>query len=963
VGAQRCARIDPNPHQIDAVMFALGRVREGGCILADEVGLGKTIEAGLVIAQLQAEGVRRVLLVAPKPLVGQWRNELHDLFAINAVEGHAGEGGFEGDGVFLVGREFVGTDAGSKALAQARPFELCVVDEAHEVFAAIYKRFDSSGAYDPSSKHAKTAGRLRDLLLRDQVPVLLLTATPIQNSLAELWGLVQFVDPTGTLLGDLATFRKMFCDGDDRELVAGLELELKQRMSVVVKRTLRRQAQEFMKRPFVARRTRLFEYEMSPAEQRLYNDVTEYLLQPRLCAFRGRQRRLLLIGFHRRMASSHRALAVSLDKVAARLRLMLDGGDDEGWGALDEFQADLEDHDEADTHDLVTEDAPPTTDAIAAELALIEGFAAQARELDLQHDSKAHALIQAARVALDRERKGEATGKLVIFTESLTTQEYIRDLLLDSRLVDIGGITLFRGTNDGPRAQQALDRWIDEVGCRGRSQPSRDVCVRLALVHEFRTRSRIFISTEAGAKGLNLQFCDTLVNYDLPWNPQRIEQRIGRCHRYGQERDVTVINFLARGNEAQRLTFEILSQKLELFGTVLDASDTVLHAAGATASESLAGALSADFETTLRRIYERARSVGEIEDEIRGLRQSMGDRKADFEAVYKRTAGLIETAFDEDVQRVFRGLETIVPCALDQFDADIEQIVVGYLRARGIAFEHTRIDGATQLDVPASTALPAALGEGLTLIIGEPPDRKHSEPVHLGHPLVQAAITDARLAVAEVTAVIIVVPEHATARVQALVGKKGRLAMLRVRYGGFEPVELIMPILVADGVLVDLDLAREVFELASFETCPAIGIGVADEDLDDAIDEAMFTLEQEVGVAEEHAFKIAMQRLERYIDDRVLVLERSRSASAERLAATRERYDTAVGAAKRTSIEKTLQRLEGEAQMAEAQMAKLRARDDETYQAWRTRAYGRRYEAPEWTVILDVEFVIDERGG
>ena len=93
--------------------------------------------------------------------------------------------------------------------------------------------------------------------------------------------------------------------------------------------------------------------------------------------------------------------------------------------------------------------------------------------------------------------------------------------------------------------------------------------MRLALVHEFRTRSKILVCTEAGAKGLNLQFCETVINYDLPWNPQRIEQRIGRCHRYSQKRDVTVVNFIARDNEAHRLTFEILSQKLDLFGKVL----------------------------------------------------------------------------------------------------------------------------------------------------------------------------------------------------------------------------------------------------------------------------------------------------------------------------------------------------------------------------------------------------------
>ncbi len=114
------------------------------------------------------------------------------------------------------------------------------------------------------------------------------------------------------------------------------------------------------------------------------------------------------------------------------------------------------------------------------------------------------------------------------------------------------------------------------------SRPSREVAVRLALVHEFRTRSKVLVCTEAGAKGLNLQFCETVINYDLPWNPQRIEQRIGRCHRYSQQRDVTVVNFIARDNEAQQLTFEILSQKLDLFGKVLDASDTCCTSRGRT---------------------------------------------------------------------------------------------------------------------------------------------------------------------------------------------------------------------------------------------------------------------------------------------------------------------------------------------------------------------------------------------
>src|SRR6476469_6046279 len=219
--SQRQARIDPNPHQIDAVIFALRRLREGGCILADEVGLGKTIEAGLVIAQLLAEGAKRILLITPKPLLGQWRQELFQLFSVDAIEARAEVGAFDGEGVFLIGREAAGSNKGRDILMLSDHFDLCVIDEAHEMFAGIHKRFDDLGRYDETSKDAQTAGRVRDVLQHHGAPVMLLTATPIQNNLAELWGLVQYVDPLGTLLGDLPTFREVFCGLDDRLLAEG----------------------------------------------------------------------------------------------------------------------------------------------------------------------------------------------------------------------------------------------------------------------------------------------------------------------------------------------------------------------------------------------------------------------------------------------------------------------------------------------------------------------------------------------------------------------------------------------------------------------------------------------------------------------------------------------------------------------------------------------------------------------
>ena len=324
-------------------MFALRRIPEGGCILADEVGLGKTIEAGLVVAQIMAEGAERVLIVVPKPLLGQWQVELYTLFGISALEAADARCEITAPGVFLVGREYAGSAAGSGRLAAAPPFDLCVIDEAHEMFAGIYKRFDRFGAYDESSDAAQTAHRVRKLI--GPAPVLLLTATPIQNSLTELWGLLHYVEPTGTLVGSLPTFKALFCAGQDgRRLVSEQVPELRRRLAEVVQRTLRHQAQEFLDKPFVGRRAELYEYSMSPEEKQLYDDVTNYLLSPSINAFQGRSRQLLLIGFHRIMASSTAALANSLGRVADRLRRMRQGSPDaERAGVIEPLTSDLDD--------------------------------------------------------------------------------------------------------------------------------------------------------------------------------------------------------------------------------------------------------------------------------------------------------------------------------------------------------------------------------------------------------------------------------------------------------------------------------------------------------------------------------------------------------------------------------------------------------------------------------------------
>jgi SNF2 family DNA or RNA helicase len=439
---QRQGRIDPNPHQIDAVVFALRRIPEGGCILADEVGLGKTIEAGLIIAQLMAEGMRRVLLVVPKSLLGQWQTELYALFGIEAREGRLDPETFTGTGVFLTHRELAGGPKGASVLKAVDPFDLVVVDEAHEVFSGIHKRYNKDGVYDQDSRHAQTAGRLWEVIKRGGSPVVLLTATPIQNSLAELWGLVQYVEPTGTLLGRLPTFREIFCETGDRTVLPEQARELRRRLQTVLQRTLRRQARDFLQVPFVERHARVFEYAMSPEEQALYTDVTKWLMREHLYAFRGKQRHLLLISFHRRMASSLAALAESLKRVAQRLRDRLaqrgHAVSDDGTQFLRQMAADLEEEEDlggsdGDDNSEVTLREPEaiseTDEGLRSELEVVVGFATRAVELG--HDSKARRLLEAVRFVQDRGSRGLGSGKTVIFTESLTTQHYLRNLLLE----------------------------------------------------------------------------------------------------------------------------------------------------------------------------------------------------------------------------------------------------------------------------------------------------------------------------------------------------------------------------------------------------------------------------------------------------------------------------------------------------------------------------------------------------
>src|SRR5262249_41979636 len=230
-------------------------------------------------------------------------------------------------------------------------------------------------------------------------------------------------------------------------------------------------------------------------------------------------------------------------------------------------------------------------------------------------NAKGRALLAALKQGFDKLQELGARRKAVVFTESRRTQEYLYELLQDDYP---GRVLTINGTNADERSAAIYRAWLQRHQDDDAVTGNKGVDLRAALVEHFRDHADVLVATEAAAEGVNLQFCSLVINYDLPWNPQRIEQRIGRCHRYGQKHDVVVINFLNRANAADKRVFDLLSEKFQLFGGVFAASDEVLGALGS----------GVDFERRIAAIYQSCRTPEDIERAFNKLRTDLEEQIA-----------------------------------------------------------------------------------------------------------------------------------------------------------------------------------------------------------------------------------------------------------------------------------------------------------------------------------------------
>ena len=790
------AQVDLNPHQVEAALFAFRSPLSKGAILADEVGLGKTIEAGLVISQKWAERKRKILIVTPANLRKQWSQELQEKFflpsvileakSFNAAISARNLNPFDQADIVICSYQFAKTKA---PYVRAIAWDLAVVDEAHRL----------RNVYKTGNKISKA---IKEALI--DAPKILLTATPLQNSLLELYGLVSIIDDYA--FGDLKSFRAQYArvnsNADPEQF-----LELKERLKPICKRTLRRQVLEYIR--YTNRIALVQEFYPSDDEQRLYEWVSDYLQSPTLYALPASQRQLMTLILRKLLASSTYAISGTLAGLAKKLEGMLqedarqstldhsgllqenlDEAVGDNFEAYDELADEFDDGDEEEEERL--ELTPEDRRLMTSEIVLLKEFAALAESI--KKNSKGEKLTTALERGFAELARLGATQKAIIFTESKRTQEYLKELL-KSRGYG-GKIVLFNGTNTDADSQAIYRAWVDRYKDTDKVTSSKTADMRAALVDYFREEATVMIATEAAAEGINLQFCSLLINYDMPWNPQRIEQRIGRCHRYGQKFDVVVVNFLNKANAADERVYQLLHNKFQLFDGVFGASDEVL---GSIES-------GVDFEKRIARIYQECRTTDQISEAFNSLQIEL---EASISTTLKHTRQQLLENFDEEVHEKLKINMRESKACLSKYEDWLWGLSQHMLSQSADFAKNDHSFVLRQQPTQAAVVLPVRVPLGRYQMGKQAPT---AHVYHLGHPLAQQIIEQAKAMRLDLSHLIFDY-SHSGKKIgilEELIGQSGWMTISRLTVSSFESEDYVLVSVFIDGQgLLEHELATD----------------------------------------------------------------------------------------------------------------------------------------------------------
>jgi ERCC4-related helicase len=807
------AQVDLNPHQIEAALFAFKSPLSKGAILADEVGLGKTIEAGLVLSQKWAERKRKILLIVPASLRKQWSAELQEKFFLPTIilekksfDQLVDKGNLnpfnQDNAIVICSYDF--TKAKASYIRQTA-FDLVVIDEAHRL-RNVYKKGNI------------TAQTIKNSI--QEFPKLLLTATPLQNSLLELYGLTSIIDDH--VFGDLKSFKANYSKvsreqdvvDDEADLVDVVDpqqkmfADLRNRLKPICKRTLRRQVLEYIN--FRARHAITQNYTPTDDEISLYNGMTEYLQRDILYAMPSGQRQLMTLILRKLLASSSFAIASTLTGQIEKLERLETEIKKETIEDLVDFSADLEsdyegfsntsdewvkeDEEENDSNSKAknkyTLDDIPKIQNEKHDLMVFRNLANQ-----IFKNSKGESLLIAIEKGFEMTQNLGAQKKAIIFTESRITQDYLWKLLSENGYED--KILLFNGSNNDVKSKLIYKNWCGKHQGTDKISGSKTADLRAALVDYFKSEAEIMIATEAAAEGINLQFCSLVVNYDLPWNPQRIEQRIGRCHRYGQKHDVVVVNFVNLKNAADKRVYELLNGKFKLFEGVFGVSDEVLG----TIESGI------DFEKRIAAIYQSCRTEEEINAAFDKLRDEIPDQ---IEAKMQTAKEQLLSNFDTEVHEKLRVNLRESKIYLETYEQWLWKITKYYLG---------NLAGFSETDYSFKLNNNPFAGKGIE--IGTYKIGKEIDDAHIyrpGHPLAEKIVnaikheqlTNAELVFDYSNFGQIITP------ILKMVGTSGTLQVTQLTVDAFETEDhILITALNTDGELIEEDIAKRLFALSA----------------------------------------------------------------------------------------------------------------------------------------------------
>lgn len=879
------AQVDLNPHQVEAALFAFRNPFSRGAILADEVGLGKTIEAGLLISQKWAERKRRILVIVPANLRKQWSQELADKFHLsssileNVTFNEAIRAGnlnpFQRDGVILCSYQFART---KEPYLRQTNWDLVVIDEAHRL----------RNVYKTSSKIATA--------IKQAVapfPKVLLTATPLQNSLLELYGLVSIIDDFA--FGDFKSFRARFARlGNDVDFT-----ELKERLRPLCKRTLRKQVLQYVK--YTNRHALVQEFVPTAEEQRLYDLMSEYLRQPTLYALPASQRQLMTLILRKLLASSTYAISSTLDGLAIKLEQAAAVNEavralpeelPDNLEELDELADEWDEHEDGETDAERVRLSQEQLAELRQETAKLREFHALAKSII--KNSKGEVLLTALRrgFAAAAEAQQNQIGttiqqKAIIFTESRRTQEYLLRVLEQT---EFGGkVLLFNGTNTDPKSKEIYRRWLDRHAGTDRVTGSPSADMRAALVDYFRDEAAIMIATEAAAEGINLQFCNLVVNYDLPWNPQRIEQRIGRCHRYGQKFDVVVVNFLNKSNAADLRVYQLLAEKFRLFSGVFGASDEVL---GAVES-------GVDFEKRIAGIYQKCRTPEQIQFEFDALQRDLETEIAEGQRDAREK---LLNNFDQDV------VEKVRIQSRDYLDRFEERLwkVTQHLLAPYARFDEREYSFTLERNpFPGETIHPGPYRMGKQV--------EDANTYRVGHPLAQRLLAQAKalpIQCGDITFRYGQSGKNITI-LEPLVGKSGWLICDHVAISALEAEDhLVLAGMTNDGMVVDSAQCRRLFDLPGEEKGDASAPPAVQGTLNDAIARQVRELVEALTAKNGMWFETEMDKLDRWAEDRRTSLKAELDELDETIKETKKAARLAPNLPEKLERQRALRQLE-----------------------------------------------------